>query len=420
MKVKFISNACCIIETNAGTKILTDPWIENGVFEGSWCHFQKLKTTINDLQDVDAIYVSHIHPDHYDDRFFNFPKDMPIIVLDHGLNFIHRKLKEDGYENLIKIKNKETKKFKDFELTLFAPFVKNTFYEENSKIGNLIDSAIVFKADNQSIFNSNDNQPDNDSCKELNSLFGSFDLALITYNNAGPYPSCFNNLTDEEKHSEHNNHLDRNIDFLHSNLKILNPKYFLPFAGSYVLGGTLHYKNKYLGTMSWDKCIEMLNNKEKLKNTKYIVLREQDIFDLDNGKSDKKYIPVNDDEVNSYIENVLSKIKYPYQNDSMPNVKKLIKDLFLSKVKMHERLNRINLIPDMDVFIMIGDENINILSAKKSNGKIECTLDLRLLRKILDRKSYWNNAEIGGHIELNRSPNYYSPDIHTALQFLHL
>jgi hypothetical protein len=74
----------------------------------------------------------------------------------------------------------------------------------------------------------------------------------------------------------------------------------------------------------------------------------------------------------------------------------------------------------MDVFIMIGDENINILSAKKSNGKIECTLDLRLLRKILDRKSYWNNAEIGGHIELNRSPNYYSTDIHTALQFLHL
>ena len=44
MKVKFISNACCIVETNTGTQILTDPWIENGVFEGSWCHFHKLKT----------------------------------------------------------------------------------------------------------------------------------------------------------------------------------------------------------------------------------------------------------------------------------------------------------------------------------------------------------------------------------------
>ena len=103
MKVKFISNACCIVETNTGTQILTDPWIENGVFEGSWCHFHKLKTTINDLKNIDAIYLSHIHPDHYDDRFFNFPKDIPIIVLDHGLNFLHRKLLDSGYKNLIKI-----------------------------------------------------------------------------------------------------------------------------------------------------------------------------------------------------------------------------------------------------------------------------------------------------------------------------
>ena len=134
MKVKFISNACCVVETNEGTQILTDPWIENGVFEGSWCHFHKLKTSINDLQNIDAIYVSHIHPDHYDDRFFNFPKDIPIIVLDHGLNFLHRKLLDGGYKNLIKIKNKETIKFKDLELTLFAPFVKHNFFEDNSKL----------------------------------------------------------------------------------------------------------------------------------------------------------------------------------------------------------------------------------------------------------------------------------------------
>ena len=189
MKVKFISNACCIVETNAGTQILTDPWIENGVFEGSWCHFHKLKTTLNDLQNIDAIYVSHIHPDHYDERFFNFPKDIPIIVLDHGLNFLHRKLLDSGYKNLIKIKNKETIKFKDLELTLFAPFVKHNFFEDNSKIGNLIDSAIVFQSDNQSIFNANDNNPDNDTCRELKSLFGNFDLAMMNYNNAGPYPS---------------------------------------------------------------------------------------------------------------------------------------------------------------------------------------------------------------------------------------
>ena len=59
-------------------------------------------------------------------------------------------LKDSGYKNLVKIKDKETVRFQDLDLTLFAPFVKNSFFEDNSKIGNLIDSAIVFKADNQS------------------------------------------------------------------------------------------------------------------------------------------------------------------------------------------------------------------------------------------------------------------------------
>ena len=229
MKVKFISNACCIVETNAGTQILTDPWIENGVFEGSWCHFHKLKTTINDLKNIDAIYVSHIHPDHYDDRFFNFPKDIPIIVLDHGLNFLHRKLLDSGYKNLIKIKDKETIKFKDLELTLFAPFSGNNFFEENTKLGNLIDSGIVYEADNQKIFNANDNTPNPEACKALKERFGVFDISMMNYNSAGPYPACFTNLNDDEKISEHFNNLERNVDYLYENLKILNSKYFFDY-----------------------------------------------------------------------------------------------------------------------------------------------------------------------------------------------
>ena len=137
-----------------------------------------------------------------------------------------------------------------------------------------------------------------------------------------------------------------------------------------------------------------------------------------NPKQDKKSADGN--EIKNYIQNVLAKIKYPYENDSIPNTEKLIKDLVLSSSKMYERLNRIKLIPDMDVYIKVEDKSINILSAENPKGKIECSLDLRLLKRILDRKSHWNNAEIGCHIEFNRSPNYYSPDIHTALQFLHL
>ena len=72
---------------------------------------------------------------------------------------------------------------------------------------------------------------------------------------------------------------------------------------------------------------EILKNKEKAQQTKYIALREQDIFDLDTGMSNKEYIPIDGNEVENYINNVLAKIKYPYEKDSMPNIEKLIKDV---------------------------------------------------------------------------------------------
>ena len=422
MKLKFISNACCVVESKKGTKIVSDPWLNDGVFEGSWCHFHELKTTWDDLQSVDAVYVSHVHPDHFDNRFFQFPKDTPMIVLDHGMNFLHKNLIAMGYTNLIKIKNYETLSFKDFKLSLFAPFAGHNFFEENTKVGNLIDSGIVYEADNQSIFNANDNNPNPDSCRELKKRFGTFDLSMMNYNAAGPYPSCFNNLNEEEKVAEHSKNLQRNVDYLYENLKILNSKYFLPFAGAYVLGGKLAYKNKYLGTMSWDKCIEMLNNKEKIQGTEYIALNEGTTFDLDSGEPDCQYQLIDENEIEVYVESTLSKLKYPYELEEMPDKLKLDEDINKAVSAMNERLDRIKLIPDMCVFLEVGEKEIPIIkvSDSLSKGNLKCTMDLRLLRRILDRSSHWNNAEIGCHIAFTRKPNYYSPDMHTALQFFHL
>ena len=90
MKFKFIGNAGGIFTRSRDTKILCDPWIVDGVFEGSWFHYPPLTTKVVDLQNVDAIYVSHIHPDHYDERYFDFSKDMSLIILNEGRNFLKK------------------------------------------------------------------------------------------------------------------------------------------------------------------------------------------------------------------------------------------------------------------------------------------------------------------------------------------
>ena len=59
-----------------------------------------------------------------------------------------------GYENLVEIKNNETKLFNEFKLTVYKPFSKHIF---ESLLGNLIDSALVLDDGISKAINFNDN-----------------------------------------------------------------------------------------------------------------------------------------------------------------------------------------------------------------------------------------------------------------------
>ncbi len=415
MKFEFIGNACGIFHGSKGTKVLCDPWIVNGVFEGSWFHYPPLKTKISDLQNVDAIYVSHIHPDHFDDRYFNFSKDIKIILLDEGPNFLKKKLLSMGYKNLLEIKNNETKDFNEFKLTIFKPFASHIY--EESFIGNLIDSAIAFQDNNLTAINFNDNTPTSDASKFLKERFNNLDLAMINYNAAGPYPSCFDNLSEDQKKIEHERILKRNFNDVYEMLEILKPKYVLPFAGSYVLGGKNVIKNKYLGTTTWDECADFLN--EKKMSTKVICMRENQSFDLSQKKLSGNYERIDTVEMKKYFEKIKDE-KYAYEEEGSVDLVKLEKDLELAKNNLINKINKFNVDIKSNVVIKINNKDLKVIEGKDSDRYLYCDMDLRLLRRILDRKSHWNNAEIGCHINFVRKPNKMDPDVHKALCFLHL
>ncbi len=416
MKFKFIGNACGIFTGSKGTKILCDPWIVNGVFEGSWFHYPPLKTNMNDIQHVDAIYVSHIHPDHYDHRNFNFSKNIPIILLDEGGNFLKKNLITKGYNNFVEIKDNQSKKFNEFYLTMYKPFAGHLY--EESLLGNLIDSSLVLEDQNITAINFNDNTPNIEACKKIRERFDNIDLAMLNYNAAGSYPSCYQNLNEIQKKQEHFRILKRNFDHLCQIIPILNPKTVLPFAGAYVIGGKNSHKNKYLGTTTWDECAEYL--RENLKNdTNITCLRENQTFDLINQKNLEKYEKVNLNHMKKYI-NDIKNVKYDYENDEHPNIDELKKDIDSVKKKFKDKIKKFNLKINSNVYLNISDKKIKIIDGEDPNRELTCTMDLRLLKRIINRESHWNNAEVGAHIEFFRKPNKMDPDVHTSLSFFHL
>jgi len=416
MKFKFIGNAGGIFTGSKGTKILCDPWIVDGVFESAWYHYPPLKTKLSDIQNVDGIYVSHIHPDHYDERHFDFPKDIPLIILNEGPNFLKKNLINKGYSNFIEIKNDQTVQFKEFKLTLYKPFTKHIF--EESLIGNLIDSALVLENDDVTAINFNDNQPDENACSFLKNKFKNIDLAMLNYNAAGPYPSCFDNLSTEEKINENKRILKRNFDHLCNIIPILQPKSVLPFAGAYIIGGKNYFKNEYLGTTTLDECADYLNRNLKF-NSKVFCLRENQTYDIKNQKQLDKYKKLDLNEMKNYIQSIKDK-KYDYENDNMPDVSKLIDEVKMASTKLLERVKKFNIQLKSNVFIKVGKENVQIVKGQDSDRHLYCDLDLRLLNRILNKKAHWNNAEIGTHINFKRVPNKMDPDVHTCMSFFHL
>ena len=133
----------------------------------------------------------------------------------------------------------------------------------------------------------------------------------------------------------------------------------------------------------------------------------------------EKYERIDPTDMKNYIKSIKNN-KYEYEYDENPNLLKLIDDVKTASKKMIEKLKKFNIKLNSNVYIEVNNQSIQIVEGKDQNRKLYCQLDNRLLRRILDQKAHWNNAEIGTHINFKRYPNIMDPDIHTCLSFFHL
>ena len=240
---------------------------------------------------------------------------------------------------------------------------------------------------------------------------------MINYNAAGPYPSCFKNLSEDDKMNAHNSILYRNISHLVECCNILQPKVVLPFAGAYVIGGSHYQKNKFLGTTTLDHCAEQIRT---ISSHKVITLREGDTYDLSTHTSDVPYVSIDPFQQEEYINDKLSQIKYPYQNDAPVIKSELNAKVSAAILALSERIIKYKLHVRSCIKIFSAGTCFDIHPGDPAFGvNLFFYLDERLLLRIIERRSHWNNAEIGCHIDVDRNPNVYEVDAHTLMQFFH-
>ena len=422
MIVKYIYSACIQIETK-DVRILCDPWFSEGIYDGSWYHFPKISDPFKLIDKPDIIYISHIHPDHYDPDFLKklFNKFGPIKVIIPNLkkNFLYFKSLSDGIEtsptDYLKIKNTHIH---------IVPNMEGS----NSDI----DSALFVKDEKNSVLNLNDCAWDNNQNSALKKIIKKYtnkiDLLALGYTGAGPYPQTYYD-TKKDKKKLIKKSKNKKKEFINRYLryeKFFNSKYNLPFAGKYILGGKLSKLNKFRGI------IDPVEIKKVDKKSIILADEGKGFINLTTNKISKERLkPYPEKMISNRVKDIKNR-KMAYENDikidpKKINFQRLLYSAYLNAQKKSEVnkdyyfiFNIIHNTKTIDRFIINCNKKKNFFQKvinKKNVPVSELFIDYRYFFGLLTGLYHWNNAEVGSHITARRSPDKFNRSAQRFLNF---
>src|SRR5260370_31529958 len=104
MRITYLGQACTLIEA-AGKKILTDPWLTEGAYFGTWFHTHVLAEAgiapASFPKDIDYVFISHEQEDHLDpESLRHFSPDVPVLICRFATPKFRRYLESLGLRNI--------------------------------------------------------------------------------------------------------------------------------------------------------------------------------------------------------------------------------------------------------------------------------------------------------------------------------
>jgi UDP-MurNAc hydroxylase len=407
MKVTYYYSAC-VAMTTEDVSILCDPWFTEGIYDGAWFHYPPVEDPLGLIGQHDVVYVSHIHPDHYDPVFLRrylarFPATR-IMIADFPENFLARKMTADGFEPRIT----NDVRFGDTQVRLFP---------------NGIDSALAMKRRQHSIVNMNDNPFDAQQIASVLDFTGQPDIALLSHTGAGPYPQTYFDIGPVLETAARRKHEDFLARYLRAR-NALHPRCAIPFAGQYVLGGRLAHLNPYRGVSD---PVDVLAIDERA-----VVLAEGAAIDAETlTPTAVRTTPFPPEDIAGYALG-LSSAPMAYEKafagieaDQVP-WKPLLNAAYRNALR--------RLVQDKDWSICIRlpatwfcmrlsnscPHTEFVTNPANIEPRSEIYIDHRYLFGLLTRYYHWNNAEIGSQYMTRRYPDRFDRGVQGFLNFFHV
>ncbi len=220
-RVEVVGHATLRVQSG-GRTILTDPWLIDPIGCSSGFHFPPLVHDAAQLAaTTDAIYISHIHPDHFNPPTLElFPRHTPIYIGEYRRKEFRDAVRRLGFP-VIEVPFEETVAVEGTDIEIA---IVEHDYEESAAY----DSSIVIRTPEFALFENNDCFLRPPKYAWVRDHFD-IDYALLGYSPASFFPICFEMDEEEKARLLHEASERRYNDFLQA-AEILAPRLAIPFA----------------------------------------------------------------------------------------------------------------------------------------------------------------------------------------------
>ncbi|MFB6344946.1 MAG: MBL fold metallo-hydrolase [bacterium] len=454
MQVTKIIHSTLLIE-DRGVKVLCDPWLDGEAFYGSWAHYPPTEHVPSDFNDVDFIYISHIHPDHlHHPTLDQMDKDIPVLIHDFKWDFVRKNIEHLGFD-VTELKHGERHHLKnDLHLGIYAAddcdpqicqnlFGCSWFVDDDTdqtEGSTHIDTMGVFDNGDETLVNVNDSRwpLSQRAAQRVKQNYGDIDCLLTQMASAGMYPHSMNNLSHEKMIEERDNVIEEAIETGLGFVRELSPDVVIPFAAGVVFAGKRAERTKYHPMPPLVDARDYYHNEAEgvdPSQSEMFLLNEDESFDVSARQPSAEYEPLDQDKKWEYIRNELKDRKYTYESEEMPTLEELDSLLADAFVNFTDKRKAMGFETDTVVYVDLLDDTALKLpfdgrkyelvpgSEVGSNParSVNMTMDPRLFKWILEgpHKAHFNNAQGGCHFLLEKDPDTYERGIYYCLSFLH-
>jgi UDP-MurNAc hydroxylase len=161
MRIIGLGHAGLLVETSSG-RLLCDPW-RSPAFFGSWFPFpDNTWLDWDEIGQVDYLYISHLHLDHFDPRLLRWHvrKSATVLLPDYPTNELETELRDLGFTSFVRTRNDEP-----VDLDGLRVMITSLTGPVDGPVG---DSAMSLFDGGTGIFNQNDAHPlDADQIRKL-------------------------------------------------------------------------------------------------------------------------------------------------------------------------------------------------------------------------------------------------------------